>query len=171
MDTERSSFDLATLHPNSDYGCVSLFRRGSAFALTYLLAKLIHYESEVGRSSMAGIISYKVVVISISTVLVQENVFYLAAHVVGLFINIKLDIVLGRLLAEVARFSIGHLAVNVKVNTVIPRKAEANSVGIGNATTSCGYTLFCQSSVFASAVRGGLSSVFPCHASLLLELL
>jgi hypothetical protein len=62
---------------------------------------------------MTRIVAHIIVVVAIDAVLVQEDVLYLAAHVVSHLVNIKLNESSGLLGAEATLLSIGHFAANV----------------------------------------------------------
>jgi hypothetical protein len=74
-------------------------------------------------------------------------------------------------LAEVALLTLWKSAVNIKVDTVVPGKAEGHLAIISNFATSLGNSLFSQSSIFASSIGVSSSSVSPLTTSLFSELL
>ena len=87
------------------------------------------------------------------------------------FIDIKADPWSWIFVAKVAFLTLWKSAVDIKVDLVIPGKAEGHFTIIGNFSTSLSNSLFSQSSIFATGTGVGSRSVSPFSTRLLLELL
>ena len=102
---------------------------------------------------MAGVVSHKVPVVTIEAfVCLQDYVFNLASKVASNLINVKTDVVSWCFVSKVAGCAVWHDTVDVQVDMVVPREAEADSVVIGNPSSLLSYSHFSHCPVFASSV-------------------
>ena len=145
----------------------------SSWTLMDFLAELVDHKFEATWFIMSWKIPNEILVLAVNALCrIKYYIFnlifmvcllvYIQSHVIcWIFVHIKAHILKFSVFKLLRFIIVWKLAMNIKVNLVIPRQAETYRVVIGNFTASLSHSLFGESTVFSLGIWVSLVSIFP----------